>query len=187
MAEQGDATSQPTADEPGPRNVVAAEVRQPALTVHTSGIEKDLPPPDVDLPEAEAWRIDLVWAGAMVVGLGAVFLLIGVFSGVAVPVLLALATAYVLNPAVSWLERRFRIARAWGAVAVFFALALLATGFVLYLIPVFRTEAEKLPDFFRAASTQIVPKIEAVLGVALPEFLRVRTQEIGRASCRERV
>ncbi|HYX91085.1 MAG TPA: AI-2E family transporter [Myxococcaceae bacterium] len=132
----------------------------------------------MDLPEPEALRIDLIWAGAMVAGLGAVFLLIGVFAGVAVPVLLALATAYVLNPAVSWLEHRLRIPRTWGAVAVFFALALLATGFVLYLIPVFGEEAAKLPEFFRAASTQIVPRIETLLGVTLPEFLRVRAQEI---------
>ena len=155
-----------------------AEPREPALTVLTSELEQALPPPEVDLPEPEALRIDLIWAGAMVAGLGAVFLLIGVFAGVAVPVLLALATAYVLNPAVSWLEHRLRIARAWGAVAVFFALALLATGSVLYLIPVFGEEAAKLPEFFRAASTQIVPRIETLLGVTLPEFLRVRAQEI---------
>src|ERR671931_239668 len=79
-----------------------AEPREPALTVLTSELEQALPPPEVDLPEPEALRIDLIWAGAMVAGLGAVFLLIGVFAGVAVPVLLALATAYVLNPAVSW-------------------------------------------------------------------------------------
>jgi predicted PurR-regulated permease PerM len=173
------AANRATPDEAGPKNVVAPENSEPALTVLESGLEKELPPPDVDLPEAEALRIDLIWAGAMVVAVGLVFLLIGVFAGAAVPVLLALATAYVLNPVVTWLEDRFRIGRTWGTLAVFLVLTLLATGFVLYLIPVFRQEAAKLPDFFRAASTQIVPKIEGVLGVTLPEFLRVRTQEIG--------
>jgi predicted PurR-regulated permease PerM len=173
------AANRATPDEAGPKNVVAPETSEPALTVLESGLEKDLPPPEVDLPEAEALRIDLIWAGAMVVAVGLVFLLIGVFSGAAVPVLLALATAYVLNPVVTWLEDRFRIGRTLGTLAVFLVLTLLATGFVLYFIPVFRQEAAKMPDFFRAASTQIVPKIEGVLGVTLPEFLRVRTQEIG--------
>jgi predicted PurR-regulated permease PerM len=115
----------------------------------------------------------------MVAALAAVFLLITLFSGVAVPLLLALGTAYVLNPVVTWLERRFRIGRLWGTLGVFLVLAMLATAFVLYLIPVIGEEAAKVPEFFRRASTQVVPRIEAALGVSLPEFLRVRVEEIG--------
>lgn len=136
------------------------------------------PVPELKLDEAEARRIDLVWALGMVAGLAAVFLLIGVFSGVAVPVLLSLAAAYVLNPAVTWLQRR-RVPRVWGTVAVFGAVLLVVTGAVLYLIPVFRDEASKLPDFFQRASTQVVPKLESVLGISLPDLIRQRTAELG--------
>lgn len=138
-----------------------------------------MPPPEVDLPEEEARRIDLIWAGAMVLAMAAVFLLIALFSGVAVPVMLALGGAYALNPVATWLDRRFRIGRTWGTVAVFLVLAMVFTGFVLYLIPVIREEASKMPEFFRRASTQVIPRIEEALGVSLPDLLRTRMQEIG--------
>ena len=88
----------------------------------TSRNEAALPPPAVELPEDEARRFDLLWAGAMVAALAAVFVLISLFSGVSVPVLLALGAAYALNPVVTWLERRFRVGRTWGTLAVFVSL-----------------------------------------------------------------
>ncbi len=130
------------------------------------------------LPEDEGRRIDLIWSGVMVGLLGLVFLLISVFSGVAVPVLLALAGAYVFNPLVTALERR-GVDRTWGTTIVFVGCTLALVGAVLYLIPVFREEAAKLPDFFRRASTQIIPRVEGLLGVSVPEFVNHRTAELG--------
>lgn len=134
--------------------------------------------PQVDLPEEEARQIDMVWACATVGALAALFLLIAIFAGVAVPLLLALALAYVLNPVVTYLERR-KIDRTWGTTIVFTALTLGLVGFVLYLIPVFREEAQKLPDFFRRASTQVLPRVEAWTGMSLPDLVRQRTEELG--------
>lgn len=114
----------------------------------------------------------------MLLSMGAVFLLIAIFGGVAVPVLLSLALAYIFNPVVSWLEKR-GWDRTWGATAVFTAMGLLVTAFVLYLIPIFREEAAKLPDFFKRASTQLLPRIEATFGVSLPDLVRQRTEELG--------
>ncbi|AKQ66407.1 Putative permease [Myxococcus hansupus] len=132
-----------------------------------------------ELPEADARRIDLWWSAVMVGSLGLVFALLSVFGGVAVPVLLALAGAYIFNPIVTELEKR-RLDRTWGTTLVFAAGTLLLVGSVLYLIPVFREEASKLPDFFNRASTQVVPKVEALVGHSLPDLVRQRTAELGK-------
>jgi predicted PurR-regulated permease PerM len=132
----------------------------------------------VALPEEEARRIDLIWSLAMVAVLGLVFVLISVFGGVAVPVLLALTGAYVFNPLVTALERR-KVSRTWGTTIVFAGATLALVGAVLYLIPVFREEAAKLPDFFRRASTQLIPRVEALLGVSVPELVNQRAAELG--------
>ena len=131
-----------------------------------------------DLSEAEARRVDFVWSAVMVGSLGLVFALLSVFGGVAVPVLLALGTAYVLNPLVTALERR-GLNRSLGTTAVFTGCMLLMVGAVLYLIPVFREEATKLPDFFVRASERVVPQVESWLGRPLPDLLRQRMAELG--------
>ncbi|ATB47908.1 AI-2E family transporter [Corallococcus macrosporus DSM 14697] len=131
------------------------------------------------LSESDARRIDLWWSAVMLGSLGLVFALLSVFGGVAVPVLLALAGAYVFNPIVTELEKR-RLNRTWGTTLVFVAGTLMLVGGVLYLIPVFREEASKLPDFFNRASTQVVPKVEGLVGHSLPDLVRQRTTELGQ-------
>ncbi|WP_434390873.1 AI-2E family transporter [Melittangium boletus] len=138
--------------------------------------------PEGGLEELEARRVDFIWSAVMVGALGLVFGLLSVFGGVAVPVLLALSGAYVLNPFVTALERR-GVDRTWGTSAVFAGCTLLLAGAVLYLVPVFRDEAAKLPDFFVKASGQVIPRVEALLGHPLPDLLRQRMTELGgRAS-----
>ncbi|WP_425538027.1 AI-2E family transporter [Myxococcus stipitatus] len=137
------------------------------------------PVPEGELTELEARRIDLWWSGVMVGSLGLVFALLAVFGGVAVPVLLALSGAYIFNPMVTSLEKR-GLDRTLGTTLVFTAGTLLLAGAVLYLIPVFRDEALKLPDFFRRASTQVVPRVEALLGRSVPDLVRQRTAELGQ-------
>nr|WP_317987911.1 AI-2E family transporter [Hyalangium gracile] len=134
--------------------------------------------PSSELSEEEARRIDLTWSAVMVTALGLVFALLAVFGGVAVPVLLGLSGAYVFNPVVSLLERH-KVDRTWGTTIVFAGCTLAMAGAVLYLIPVFQEEAAKLPDFFRRASTQVIPHVEGLLGLSLPEFVNQRTAELG--------
>jgi predicted PurR-regulated permease PerM len=136
------------------------------------------PPPAPKIPEAEGRRIDLLWSAGMIIALGLLFLVLSTFRGVAVPVLLAMGIAYVLNPVVTELARR-GVKRTLGTATVFAALALAFAGFVLYLVPVFREEAEKLPEFFHRASTTVVPWVEGRFGISVPELIRHRTAELG--------
>nr|WP_244981605.1 AI-2E family transporter [Corallococcus exercitus] len=119
-----------------------------------------------------------MWSGVMVGSLALVFALLSVFGGVAVPVLLALTGAYAFNPLVTLLEKR-GVDRTWGTSILFFAGTLLMVGAGLYLVPVFRDEAAKLPGFFQRASTQVVPQVESLLGVSLPDLVSQRTAELG--------
>ncbi len=137
------------------------------------------PVPEVGLSEVEARRIDLWWSAVMVGSLALVFALLSVFGGVAVPVLLALSGAYVFNPVVTALEKR-GLDRTWGTTVVFVGGTLLMAGAVLYLVPVFREEAAKLPDFFRRASSEVVPRVEGLLGRSLPDLVRQRAAELGQ-------
>lgn len=120
-----------------------------------------------------------MWSAAVVSSIALLFLLLSSIAGVAVPVLLALATAYVLNPLVTWLEVRRRISRPLGTSIVFAVGTLATIGAVLYLIPVFRAEAAKLPEFVERVSHELVPRIEALLGVSVPDFVRSRASELG--------
>jgi len=157
------------------------EAAQPKVSPEKAGLRAAEPVSldDGSLPEADARRIDLWWSAVMVGSLALVFALLSVFGGVAVPVLLALAGAYIFNPIVTALEKR-RLDRTWGTTLVFAAGTLLLVGAVLYLVPVFREEASKLPDFFNRASTQVVPRVEALLGRSLPDLVRQRTAELGK-------
>lgn len=133
---------------------------------------------EVALSEAEARRVDLAWAGAMVVLLVLVFVLLSVFSGVSVPVLLAVAVAYVLNPLVTRLQRR-GVERTWGTALVFAGGSLLLLGFLLYLVPVLRDQALKLPGLISEALHRLVPRVEELVGRPLPDLVRQRTAELG--------
>jgi predicted PurR-regulated permease PerM len=135
------------------------------------------------LTEAEARKSDFLWSAGMVIGLAFVFFVLLLFRGVGVPVLLAMVIAYGLNPIVTALERK-GIPRAIGCGLAFLGGAMIATGFALYLIPVLRAEAVKLPEFFRQATTQIGPWIEKMTGYSLPELIRQRTAEIGNEASR---
>lgn len=135
-------------------------------------------PLDVELPEAEARRVDLIWSGAVVFALALLFFLLLLTSGVAVPVLLALAGAYVLNPVVSFLERR-GVARVFGTAMVFVGMICLLVGAAFYLVPVLTNEAGKLPDFVQKASGHLIPWLEK-MGVPLPRLVHERALELSK-------
>lgn len=130
------------------------------------------------IDEPQARRIDLYWAGSVVLGIGLLFLTLSLVRGVSVPVMLALGLAYALNPIVTWLQKK-RLHRTLATALVFAALVVAITGFALYLIPVFRDEAAKLPDFVKTAAVQLAPWFERTFGVSVPTLVQERAGQLG--------
>lgn len=130
------------------------------------------------LTEEEARKADLVWSAGMVIAMALLFALLTTARGVAVPVLLGLAGAYVLNPVVTFLSRR-GLSRTLATVAVFAGVLLVVAGASLYIVPVLRDEALKLPDFFVRASKDALPSIQKLTGVPLPQLFSDRMAELG--------
>jgi predicted PurR-regulated permease PerM len=158
---------------------VRAEAGAPVLAAVPAVVPEEplTPLPMTDLPEAVARKADLIWAAGMVGALGFLFLLLCSTSGVAVPVLLAVAFAYVLNPVVTWLASK-GLSRTLATTAVFGAVVVLIAGALLYLVPVLSAEAAKLPEFVKKGGAQLVPKIEQVTGISVPGLLRERAAEL---------
>lgn len=129
--------------------------------------------------EAYARRIDFTWAAFVVGTLALLFLVLSWMSGVAVPVLLAMAFAYALNPLVTAMERR-GLNRVLATAITFVGMALLVSGALLYLIPVMRAEGQKLPELFKRASSELMPDLQRLLGVSIPELIRERASEFSQ-------
>jgi predicted PurR-regulated permease PerM len=122
--------------------------------------------------------VDLVWSAGMVLAMGLLFLVLSLFRGVGVPVALALAVAYGLNPVVTRLAKR-GVPRAAGAAGSFAVVLLVVVAFLMYVVPLFRDEAGKLPAFFTRASSELLPTVEKALGLNLPGHVHQRTAELG--------
>jgi len=98
----------------------------------------------------------IVFAGALL----ALLALVIALREVLFPLFLALAIAYVADPAVNWFERRGR-SRAAGTFAIALLLVLLATGFFLYLIPAIGAQVRhleaRLPQYAARIEAQFLP------------------------------
>jgi predicted PurR-regulated permease PerM len=90
----------------------------------------------------------------------AVLALVYALRDILLPLFLALAIAYVANPAVTWFERRGS-SRTTGTFVIALVLALLATGFFLYLIPAIGAQVrhleERLPQYVARIRSQFLP------------------------------
>jgi predicted PurR-regulated permease PerM len=95
----------------------------------------------------------------------AVLALVYALREILLPLFLALAIAYVADPAVNWFERRGR-SRVAGTFAIALILILLATGFFLYLIPAIgaqiRHMEERLPQYAARIETQLLPWLQGL-------------------------
>lgn len=156
----------------------SAESSPPSSGAAVALVPDPVEAPSCGLSEAEARKADLAWSLGMVGALALVFALLTTARGVAVPVLLGLAGAYVLNPVVTALARR-GLSRTTATAAVFTGVALGVAGALLYVVPVLRAEALKLPDFFASASQQVGPRVQKLTGVPLPQLVSQRMAELG--------
>lgn len=107
----------------------------------------------------------------MVASLAAAFLLLDRVRGVAVPVLLSLALAWLFDPVVSRLE-----ARGWSRTTAIGALAAVLTVVVgvavAMVVPALVEQARRLPDYLRGVSGVLVPLLERFFDVEVPSTWR---------------
>jgi predicted PurR-regulated permease PerM len=106
-------------------------------------------------PSAAAVRL-VVTVGVLI----AVLALVWALRDILLPLFLALAIAYVANPAVTAFERR-GWSRTTGTLVITLILALVATGFFLYLIPAIGAQVrhleERLPEYMARIRSQFLP------------------------------
>lgn len=149
----------------------AASPLEPNPLGPTGAPQSPRTPPAPVLAEPEARRIDLYWAAVIVGAMAAVFLVLNLARGVAAPVLVSLAIAYVVDPIADLLERR-GVNRTLAVAIIFVGTALAIAGLLMYLVPAIGTDVARLPAFFRAISDRALPEIERLLGAPLPGTLR---------------
>lgn len=135
--------------------------------------------PKLKRPDPALLRL-LVFGG----GLIAVVVLLIVFSDIFLPLLLGLGIAYLLDPAVSWLERKgWR--RSLGVIALTLVLVLVITGFFLYLVPAMGEEirrmGKRLPEYAERLREQVEPLLERVQARYPEQFVEMRDRAVEAA------
>jgi len=130
-------------------------------------------------PDPAVLRL-LVFGGGLVI----VTVLLIVFSDIFLPLLLGLGVAYLLDPVVSWLERK-GWNRLWGVVVLALVLVLAITGFFLYLVPAMGEEFQRLgkrfPEYTQRLRAQVQPLLERARARYPEEFVDVRDRAIEAA------
>ncbi len=109
-------------------------------------------------------------------GLVALVALLIVFRKIFLPLLLGLLVAYLLDPAVSWFERRRR-SRLFGVVMITAALIVVLVLVALFLIPALGNQlerlADRLPEYQKQMRSQLEPlfaRLEARYPAEIEDF-----------------
>lgn len=99
------------------------------------------------------------------------------------PVAAALLLSYLLDPLVTGLERRFRVARWLGSLLLFVVALLLLSVLLLVVVPIMvreiHTFAEAVPGYIAKIRTTVVPWIESNLTIKVPRSLHEITDQLG--------
>ena len=107
------------------------------------------------------WVRDLLW----LTGLALLLLLMYHAGSILVPVCVALALAYVFNPLITWMQRRWNWPRWAGVTAVCVAVVLLLTGIALVTIPPLVIQTRQLvreaPSYVQAGADRLDIDYEA--------------------------
>lgn len=108
----------------------------------------------------------LIWVGIFLIAI----LLLWVFRPILLPFVVGLALAYLLNPAVNWLQR-LHIGRSWGAMIVLTAVIALIGGLLLSFVPLVGQQIAgliaRLPGYIRDLQELLqvwAPQLNAWLG-----------------------
>jgi predicted PurR-regulated permease PerM len=113
----------------------------------------------------------------------AVLLVLRGLQAVLAPVAAALVLSYLLDPAVSWLDRRFGIPRWGGTLLLFFGALLVTAGVVLVAVPVMVREllafGEAVPTYVQRVREAVVPWVEQTFGIVVPKTLTQLSDQFG--------
>ncbi len=127
------------------------------------------------------------WAIVAALALGALFALLWVLKAALTPLVAAFVIAYLLDPLID----RFEARRVKRPIAIFLLLGgvgLVNLGFLLFVIPHLARElsalAERLPGYLERFVSEVVPQLEARIGVQLPNTIeealgQLRGAELG--------
>jgi len=112
-------------------------------------------------------------------GLAAALVLLIVFDQVFAPLLVGLAIAYLFDPAVTWLAGPLR-SRPAAVIALALILALVATGFFLYLVPAISKQVhrlgESLPEYQQRLETRFKPWMDRIQARYPDELATLKTK-----------
>jgi predicted PurR-regulated permease PerM len=115
--------------------------------------------------------------------LGIVFIVLHGLQQVLTPIAAALVLSYLLDPIVSFFERRLRVPRWAGSILVFVLALLLATAVLLVVVPVVVREihsfAEEVPGYVTKVRGAVVPWIERTFHVVVPGSLAEIADKFG--------
>jgi predicted PurR-regulated permease PerM len=99
------------------------------------------------------------------------------------PVAAALVLSYLLDPVVSWLERRFRVPRWLGSLLLFLLGLLLVIVVILLVVPVLVREihafAESVPVYLQRMRDTVVPWVQSTFDVQIPGSLHELVNQMG--------
>ncbi|NPV70643.1 MAG: AI-2E family transporter [Firmicutes bacterium] len=106
--------------------------------------------------------------------------------GMLPPFLVAVVAAYLLDPPVTYLERRWRVPRVWSILGIYAVLLGLLAASLFFLVPVFVQElgrlAESIPDYIAMLRGMIDAVQWGYRGARLPDTLKAALDEtIARA------
>jgi len=107
--------------------------------------------------------------------------LIYLLSPILTPFLLAAVIAYICNPMVTRMAEK-KIPRTVGAVLVMFLLLGVFAALILIMVPLFEKEAgrliDKIPAYLEMFRSQVIPWLEAKMGVNLQPDMNVLKQAV---------
>lgn len=114
------------------------------------------------------------WAIVAALALGALFALLWVLKAALTPLVAAFVIAYLLDPLID----RFEARRVKRPIAIFLLLGgvgVVNLGFLLFVIPRLARElsalAERMPGYLERFVTEVVPQLEARIGVQVPKTI----------------
>jgi predicted PurR-regulated permease PerM len=120
----------------------------------------------------------MVWAAVAI----AFAVLLVVLGPILTPFITAIILAYMLEPGVSWLQRR-RLPRPLGAIAMILLTIVVTLGILLVLVPILQQEIsvirEKLPGLIERLTSTTLPWISAKTGFDIPLDAAALRERIG--------